>query len=95
MYRYMIDLRKGSSISVILYTYSPGGSIISNHFIWKVPDDFSVDAAVTVNQQVVSKLMNDMPQYHTRAMKKDFISHFVSLCLEQTIHVEKYLSGAY
>ena len=37
--------------------------------MWRVPDDFSVDAAVTANQQVVSKLASEMPTYHTRAEK--------------------------
>lgn len=82
-YRYMSELQKGLSTSVVLYTYTPGGSIVNHHFVWRVPDDFSVEAAVTVNQGVVAKLMTEMPIYHTRAMKKDFISHY-GLLLPET-----------
>ena len=40
----------------ILFTYNSGGGTVSQHFIWKGPDDFNVDAALTMNQQVISKL---------------------------------------
>ena len=60
----------------ILFTYNSGGGTVSQHFIWKVPDDFNVDAALTMNQQVISKLKSDLPVYHTRAMRKEFINAY-------------------
>lgn len=69
-------MEKGVSVSTVLYTYTPGGSILNHHFIWRLPDDYSVDAAVSKNQQVVSKLQESLPIYHTRAMKQEFVNQF-------------------
>lgn len=60
----------------MLYTYTPGGSVLNHTFLWRVPDDFSVEAARSVNQQVVCKLMDGLPVYHTRAMKQEFMSNY-------------------
>ena len=60
----------------VLFTYNSGAGAVSQHFIWKVPDDFNVDAALTVNQQFISKLKLDLPVYHTRAMRKEFINAY-------------------
>ena len=76
LHRYLKELEKGLSVPVMLYTYTPGGSVLNHNFIWRVPDDFSVEAALSVNQQVVCKLMDGLPVYHTRAMKQEFISHY-------------------
>ncbi len=78
----MSELRKGLSNPIVLYIYSPGGSIINHNFVWRVPDDFSIEAAVTINQHLVSKLMNEMPLYHSRAMKTYFASHYGLLMSE-------------
>ena len=59
----------------MMYTYSPGGSVMNHVFVWRVADDFSVEAAFSVNQQVIAKIMDGLPVYHTRAMKKEFMSH--------------------
>ena len=66
IYRYIKEVEKGMSMATILFTYSPGGSIVSHHFIWSVPEDFDVKAAVTVNQEVIERLKGDLPIYHTR-----------------------------
>lgn len=63
----------------MLYTYTPGGSIINHNFLWKLPEDFSVKACLSENQWVVTKLMDTLPVYHTRAMRREFISHYGSL----------------
>ena len=49
------------SVATVMHTYSPGGCILSQHFVRRVPDDFSVEAAVTVKQQVIEKLKCDLP----------------------------------
>ena len=72
----MKELEKGLSVPCMMYTYSPGGSILNHSFLWRLPDDFSLEAALSVNQQVVAKVMEGLPVYHTRAMKKEFVSHY-------------------
>ena len=57
----------------VLYTYSPGGGALSHNFI---PDDCAVEACLSLNQQVVCKIMDQLPVYHTRAMKQEFINQY-------------------
>ena len=63
----------------ILYTYTPGGSILNHNFVWRLPDDFSMSACLSENQRIVSKLTDTLPIYHTRAMKREFVNHYGSL----------------
>ena len=76
LHRYINELEKGVSVGTVLYTHSTGGSILSQHFVWRIPDDFSVEAGLTENQKVIQKLKQDLPVYHTRAMQKEFISSY-------------------
>ncbi len=41
-----------------------------------MPGNFCDEAALTENQKVIEKLKRDLPVYHTRAMKKEFMSTF-------------------
>ncbi len=75
IYRYLKEIEKGMSVACVLYTHSTGGSILSQHCLWRVPVDFSVEDALTQNQRVIDKL-KDLPVYHTRAMRKEFISAY-------------------
>ena len=75
-YRYRKELEKGLSVPTMMYTYSPGGSILNHTLIWRLPDDFSVEATVSINQQVVCKLNERLPVFHTGAMKKEFVTHY-------------------
>ena len=76
MHRYIKELEKGMPVATVLYTHSPGGSILSQHFLWRVPNDFCVEAALTENQKVIERLKCDLPVYHTRATKKEFVSMY-------------------
>ena len=77
-------LEKGISVPTVLYTYTPGGSVLNQSFLWRVPDNFSVQDSLSLNQRVVSKLNDDMPIYHTRAMRQEFVYHNGFLCKEQS-----------
>ena len=55
---------------------SPGGSILNHTFLWRLPDDFTLEAVLSTNQQVVAKLTTNLPVYHTREMKREFVSHY-------------------
>ena len=79
MCRYLKEIEKGLSVPSLLFTYTPGGSIINHNFVWKLPDDFSVEACLSENQRVVTTLMDTLPVYHTRAMRREFVSHYGSL----------------
>lgn len=64
-HRYIKELEKGLSVPSMMYTYSPGGSVMNHVFVWRVADDFSVEAALSVNQQVVANIMDGLPVYHS------------------------------
>ena len=64
------------SVAAVLCTHTPGGSVLSQHFLWKVPDDFCVEAALSENQRVIDKLKQDFQVYHTRAMRKEFVNTY-------------------
>ena len=63
LYRNIRELEKGLLAACVLYTHSPGGSILSQPFIWRVPDDYDVEAALTLNQEVIEKLKPNLPVY--------------------------------
>ena len=77
--RYVKEIEKGLSVSAVLYTYTPGGSVMNLNFLWRLPDDFSLSACLSENQQVTAKLRDTLPVYHTRAMKQELVSHYGSL----------------
>jgi len=52
-------LEKGISVPTILYTYTPGGFVLNQIFLWRVPNNFSIQDSL--NQKIVSKLNDDMP----------------------------------
>lgn len=72
----MNELERGLSVPVMFYCYSPGGSVLNHNFLWRVPEDFCLESALSVSQQVVCKIMKGLPVYHTRGMKQEFMSHY-------------------
>ena len=72
----MKELEKGLTVPSMLYTYSCKGSVLNHNFLWRLPNSFSPEESLSLNQKVISKLTEDMPVFHTRAMRQEFISHF-------------------
>lgn len=75
-YTYMQELRKGLGSPAVLLTYSVGSSVGNYHFIWRVPDAFNIEAAVAENDKVIQSVRDLLPQYHTRAMRQDFVNMY-------------------
>lgn len=75
MYEYIQKLREtGLSMKVAFLTYSHGNNIGSFHFVWKVLD--SVDADISESQRTIEKVKEQLPVFHTRAMKAALHSKF-------------------
>ena len=91
----MIHKRVGERLSVpsMMNTYSPGGSVLNHTFLWRLPNDFSPEAALSTNQQVVTKLMEGLPVFHTRAMKGEFVSHHGLLMAGAKPYVLRYIGS--
>ena len=76
LHRFVKDLEKGLPVPTMLYTYSPGSSVLNHNFIWRLPDDCAIEACLSLNQQLVCKIMDQLPVFHTRAMKQELINHY-------------------
>ena len=67
---------KGCLSEAVLYSHSTGNNIGNYHFIWNVPSEISVDRLQSQNTAVVQKLDCSMPQFHSRAMRRNFMRMF-------------------
>ena len=57
---------------VDLYKYCPGGSVVTVVFAAKVPEDRSEKEKFVHPLNVISKISDRLPEYHTRCQKKQF-----------------------
>ena len=69
------DFLKGLVLPVraVLYKHSSGKNNV--HFVWKIPEDTDskvMDASIKIRDE----LRESLPSYHTRAMRREFISSF-------------------
>lgn len=74
---FLRDLQLSMSINVL--KYNPGGTVGSTCFIWKVPDKLTVNEVMHDTMRIIKDLTPRLPEYHTRRMKKDFISRYSNL----------------
>ena len=58
----------------VLYTFSGGKNHL--HFIWKIPSIASESELLQKNFTIQQDLKKDLPTYHTRAMRREFIHTF-------------------
>lgn len=75
-FAYVRNLETGLPFKCILATKSFGSNIGNYQYIWKIPEHVSMDVALMENQKVLSAIASRLPQYHTRTMKREFISRF-------------------
>lgn len=74
-YEYTQKLKEtGLSQKAALLTYSQGNNIGSFHFVWKVLD--SCDDDLSESQRTIEKVKEQLPVFHTRAMKSALRSKF-------------------
>jgi len=66
----------GCQLNAVLFTFSTGNNKGNYHFLWLTELDASGDEIQSKNAGVVQKLTDDMPKYHSRAMRQKFVSLF-------------------
>lgn len=66
------------SIKIGVLRYCPGGSKKTLVYIWKIPDCSEAESA-TQTARIIAALKPKLPEYHTRAMKKQWKQRFKSL----------------
>ena len=74
-YEFIQKLKKnGLTMQTALLTYSHGNNIGNVHFLWKVTD--SSDQEFSRSQGTIEGAKDDIPVYHTRAMKRTLFAKF-------------------
>jgi hypothetical protein len=59
--------------------YSPGGSVGNTVFLWKIPNDRDVQVAMKETMAVVNRLKPQLPEFHTRRMRSEFVKTYGGL----------------
>lgn len=59
--------------------YDPGGSIGATVFIWRTPHDRGTNEVMNDTFRVFEKLKPNLPEYHTRRMRREFVKRYSSL----------------
>ena len=73
-YEYIQTLEKnGLPYPIMLLKYSSGNNIGNLHFVWKLPIDKPVEATF---EESVRTIEGVLPQYHTRAMRREMFAMF-------------------
>ena len=72
MQRYRFYENLQISVPSDLYKYSPGGSLFTLYVIVKTEKERSKGQEFTDVASVMSKIKPNLPEYHTRHMKKEF-----------------------
>ena len=67
--------KQGMSSPAILATYDPGGNVGSLHCLW-LTDATNISSALLSCQSIIESLKANMPQYHTRAMRRAMFNNF-------------------
>lgn len=76
-HRFILTLEStGLSFSSILLIYLPGGNVCNLHFLWKVPEHGEIGDYIEQSQPVIEAIKQDIPVYHTRAMKASVFKKF-------------------
>ena len=69
-------LQEGLSVPTVLLTYSPGSNIGNLHFVWKVPPTLDPVECLEQSQQCIEAVKQNIPVYHTRAMRSALFQKF-------------------
>jgi hypothetical protein len=75
-YTYIRLLERGLPMKCVLCTKSFGASIGNYHYVWKIPVHVTLESALHENQAIVATINSHLPKYHTRCMRREFISKF-------------------
>jgi len=60
---------------IVHVQYSPGSNIRDLHWIWQYTAE-NIDDALKICHPIIENLKQDIPQYHTRAMRRDAFELF-------------------
>ncbi|XP_062580017.1 uncharacterized protein LOC134242028 [Saccostrea cucullata] len=67
------------SVPVDILTYNPGGAVGSTIVLWRTNEERATDEVMQCSVQVYEKIRVLLPEFHTRQMRKMFVSKFCNL----------------
>ena len=74
-YDWMLEINQGLQVPLVHVTYAPGSSVGNLNWIWhSLATD--IDSALQTSQPLIEKLKKDIPQYHTRVMRRAMCDKF-------------------
>lgn len=76
-FRYFQKLSLSSEAAVL--RHDPGGSNTTITYIWKLPANISDAELLTSSTRIVHGLKQNLYEFHTRQMRRDFIRKFTNL----------------
>ena len=79
---FLWELEKGVSEPTYLFTYTPRSNVGNYLFIWKVPSSVSDISNSSGNLRIIEEIKKEIPVYHTRALKKEFITLYCRISPE-------------
>ncbi|XP_033758052.1 uncharacterized protein LOC117340399 [Pecten maximus] len=78
---YIDNLKNGLPYKCILFRVSAGNNLGTHNFIWRVPmNTIQKEDVLTKNNDVIQGITKDLPTYHTRFMKRNFLQKVTLLC---------------
>ena len=76
-FRYFQKLLLSNEVAIC--RYDPGGSNTSITYLWKLPENVTDNELMTSSTRIVQNLKQNLYEFHTRQMRKDFIHKFTNL----------------
>lgn len=68
-YDYIESVKQGLDVPIMFLTHSSGENNVNLHWAWQTTAD-SIDSALQSCLPIIERVKRDIPQYHTRAMRK-------------------------
>ena len=74
-YEWVEALKQGLDIPLIHVTYAPGSNVGNLHWVWHCTAE-NIDEALSISQQIMAQIKGDIPEYHTRAIRRESFQLF-------------------
>ena len=75
-YKYIQGIYKGLTAPAVMYTHSLGSNLGNYHFLWRIPHEVTLEAAMNENIKLMDQIKSILPTYHSRAIRKRFMDQY-------------------
>ncbi|KAL5496676.1 hypothetical protein EMCRGX_G013014 [Ephydatia muelleri] len=74
-YEWVEALKQGLDIPLMHVTYAPGSNVGNVHWVWHCTAE-NIDEALSISQPIIEQIKGDIPEYHTRAIRREAFQLF-------------------